>query len=389
MFKMDSTKITVEFNTKRKVWLKLMKKIAIITVLVLCLTFVLTACGAKGSEGLEYKSNSDGTCSVVGIGTCTDTDLVIPKKSPDGDKVTKIADEAFKSTKIQSVKLPDTVTEIGREAFALCIQLETVDFGKSLVKLGSEVFYGCHMITEITLPETFEEFGKKLDNEGKEYGCSGAFSGCDKLSKINIPKNVKAIYSDTFDGTALTEVKIDAQFKYGIVDFVFGIDAMKGAEIYYPSLLSEIPADNSISYLDPKDTVETSEEILNLLYAALFGDSALINGEPILVPAPKSTVGDYGKADADKYDYVYSITSSSEIRNLQWDENTGEYKVPTDNIYIEKYVHTYSYDEKMNCYVWEEPFAGSTRMLGFIVLDRYLFVSNEPGHFELGKGYNK
>lgn len=129
---------------------------------------------------------------------------------------------------------------------------------------------------------------------------------------------------------------------------MFRIDAIKGAEIYYPSLLSEIPADNSISYLEPKDTVETSEEILNLLYAALFGESALINGEPILVSAPKSTVGDYGKADADKYDYVYSITSSSEIRTLHYNDTKETYE-----IYDQDDVYTYHYDENLKCYLYE------------------------------------
>ena len=46
------------------------------------------------SEGLAYASNGDGTCSVIGIGTCTDTDVVIPK-TYNGENVTGIGDEAF------------------------------------------------------------------------------------------------------------------------------------------------------------------------------------------------------------------------------------------------------------------------------------------------------
>ena len=33
---------------------------------------------------LEFVSNGDGTCYVAGIGTCTDTDIVIPSTSPEG-----------------------------------------------------------------------------------------------------------------------------------------------------------------------------------------------------------------------------------------------------------------------------------------------------------------
>ena len=39
----------------------------------------ITDASKAPSEGLAYEVNSDGeTCKVIGIGTCTDTDLVIP-----------------------------------------------------------------------------------------------------------------------------------------------------------------------------------------------------------------------------------------------------------------------------------------------------------------------
>ena len=46
------------------------------------------------SEGLTYRSNGDGTCFVDGIGTCTDTKVVIPKIY-NGEGVTGISDKAF------------------------------------------------------------------------------------------------------------------------------------------------------------------------------------------------------------------------------------------------------------------------------------------------------
>lgn len=46
------------------------------------------------SKGLEFVSNEDGTCTVSGIGTCTDTDIKIPSVY-NGEKVTGIGDEAF------------------------------------------------------------------------------------------------------------------------------------------------------------------------------------------------------------------------------------------------------------------------------------------------------
>ena len=49
----------------------------------------------KESEGFEFESNGDGTCTLKQIGACSDKDIVIPGKSPSGDKITKIAEHAF------------------------------------------------------------------------------------------------------------------------------------------------------------------------------------------------------------------------------------------------------------------------------------------------------
>lgn len=358
-----------------------MKKVislSLTAVLVCSMILMFAGCGAKGSKGLEYKSNGDGTCSVVGIGTCTDENLVIPKKSDDGDKVVSISDNAFEYSKIKSLVVGDNVTDIGQYAFHACRNLETVTLSKSLVKLGYCAFADCDLIAEIELPETFEKFGMGIGNDGKEFAKSSAFAGCLKLSKINIPKNVKAIYSGTFEGAPLTSVKMDAQFKYGTVNFLFGLNEITEPELYEPSLLTEMPTDDSISYLRPQDTVELSEPILNLLYASLFGENALVNGEQVVVPAPLATVGNYGKADGDKYDPMFSITSSAEIRDMHWDETKGEYQ-----IYDEEDIYKYNFDEKLNCYTFDDSYSGK---IGFFVLDKYLFVSGYSGHFELDKG---
>jgi hypothetical protein len=49
---------------------------------------------AHGSLGLAYAVTSDTTCEITGIGTCTDTELVIPKYI-DGYEVTGIGKGAF------------------------------------------------------------------------------------------------------------------------------------------------------------------------------------------------------------------------------------------------------------------------------------------------------
>ena len=72
----------------------------------------------KDSEGLEYALNEDGLgYTVIDIGTCTDTKVVIPK-SHNGLLVTSIGDEAFYNcSSLTSVTIPDSVTSIGKNAF--------------------------------------------------------------------------------------------------------------------------------------------------------------------------------------------------------------------------------------------------------------------------------
>ena len=92
---------------------------------------VLTAVygeAAQTSKGLEIESNGDGTACVLSIGTCTDKDIIIPEITDDGDVVTEIDNAAFAGEDITSIKLPNTITSIGRNAFKDCASLTDVYF---------------------------------------------------------------------------------------------------------------------------------------------------------------------------------------------------------------------------------------------------------------------
>ena len=127
-----------------------MKKTLILT-LTLCLAGILAACGRasgqpantpltdtlsesatgnpqteqlivasdlKPSEGLEFESNGDDTCTLVGIGICKDADLVIPTESPDGETLTVIEEDAFMGLEdVSSVTLLNGNYEVEDRAF--------------------------------------------------------------------------------------------------------------------------------------------------------------------------------------------------------------------------------------------------------------------------------
>lgn len=85
----------------------------------------------KYSVGLEFESNGDGTCCLIGMGDCTDTAIVIPMRSPDGDLVTEIASSVFQDQPITSVTLPESLTDIARRAFMGCTSLTDVYYDGS------------------------------------------------------------------------------------------------------------------------------------------------------------------------------------------------------------------------------------------------------------------
>ena len=76
------------------------------------------------SNTLSFASAGDGTCTLVGIGSCTDSCVVIPTYSPAGDRVTTIAARALYGQKqINAIQIPPTVEHIGALAFANCPNL--------------------------------------------------------------------------------------------------------------------------------------------------------------------------------------------------------------------------------------------------------------------------
>ena len=150
------------------------------------------------SVGLEYTSNGDGTCYVSGIGTCTDTDIVIPEVSPSGYTVVGIGvlgldmsaslpeGYAFRDCKnITYVQLPDTVTYIGDGTFYGCTNLVNIKLSNNLTTIGMGAI-GCESLRQIELPDSLTTIN------------SMAFIGCASLTSITLGKNVESIGSNAF-----------------------------------------------------------------------------------------------------------------------------------------------------------------------------------------------
>lgn len=103
------------------------------------------------SQGLAFISNGDGTCALDGLGECTDSFIIVPMESPDGDIVTEISDNAFKNcTSIKGIELPETVTRIGSYAF-YGSTLREMTVPSTVREIGNYAFSGCKYLTGITV----------------------------------------------------------------------------------------------------------------------------------------------------------------------------------------------------------------------------------------------
>ena len=158
------------------------------------------------SAGLKYTSNGDGTCYVSGIGACTDTEIVIPSVSPDGETVVGIGDYAFEDcSSLTSVTIGNSVTSIGNDAFAFCIKLTSITISDSVTSIGDRALWYCYNLTSITIPDSVTSIGY------------GAFQNCYNLTSVTIPDSVTFIGECVFDScSGLVEINVDENNPYYI-----------------------------------------------------------------------------------------------------------------------------------------------------------------------------
>ena len=177
----------------------------ILAVALLCGVLPLGAVSAEETK-IAYPVEGGNIYFDPATGTITDidatvTEAVIPEQI-EGVTVTTVKTGAFSDfgnygMALKRVVLPETVTEIGSEAFYLCKTLEEVNIPSGVEILPLSCFYYCESLTKVHLSE-----GLKVIEDW-------AFNHCTSLTEIDLPEGLETLEGGVFENcAALTELSL-------------------------------------------------------------------------------------------------------------------------------------------------------------------------------------
>ena len=109
-----------------------------------------------------------------------ETNVIVPTRCH------KVGNDAFRDSKITSVKLQEGVTNIGTMGFYNCRNLVNVSLPNSLTTISTFAFSICSNLKNITIPKNVKAI----------FTC--AFSNCDKLEEVILPDNLFGIHNEAF-----------------------------------------------------------------------------------------------------------------------------------------------------------------------------------------------
>lgn len=231
---------------------------------------------------------------------------------PDGVK--KIAETAFMSCHIKSVKFPDSLDLIEDRAFFCCDELESIDFGNSIFSIGGmysdSVFSYCKSLKQITLPSQIKDIGERAFincvnlssvtlNEGLLFIGESAFSKNKALTEISIPATVQKLADRCLDNVRRIHISsympkdffksciLNSEDNYAFADNIYDIveitdgtyklfipryiaarDIAKMDDTFYMRKFSDIVSDNKFveSMLDMALYTETKQNLAIAIY---------------------------------------------------------------------------------------------------------------------------
>ena len=257
-------------------------------------------CGTKvGSQGLLLELVDYGRkYRVVGLGTCTDKNIVIPDEH-NNIPVTHVDNSAFVDSEIESVWIPYSVLTIQTGAFEGCRKLKSVTFGENLKNIWEDAFKNCTALESVNYTSTIDKW---VDINFETETANPLNNGAGLYVNDELVTNVQLT----------TSVKNYAFYNYDYIENVTISDDVKKVGTNAFGKCDNINKVNYLGTIDGWVEIGFVDSTSNPIHAGagLYIDNELIT-EVVLSNATK--ISSYAFYN---YGYIESVTIPSEVKRI-------------------------------------------------------------------------
>ena len=272
------------------------------------------------------------------------------------DTVTEIGYNAFENSGLFTIKLPEKLKKIQSYAFAGCGNLSSIIIPGTVTSIESSVFSGCSALTTVRIPESVTEMGESVfKNCSSLYDVNlssscvnikkSMFEGCSSLEKITFPDKVTTIEASAFlDCTALKEIVWSK-----------ALTAIEGSAFKNCSSLTEIAVPETVTSLgnqafsncDALTTITIPDSVTS------FGTSMFYDCDALVTVNLGSGLTEIPKSSFEHCDVLESVTVPRRVTSIAADAFKNSVKFTS--IFIPRSVTSidstaFSYPAKLTIY---------------------------------------
>ena len=273
----------------------------------------------EGESDYTYNALDDGTIEITGYSGSAEN-IVIPAQI-DGKSVTRIGNNAFEKSSAKEIVIPDSVTEIGSQAFSGCGKLTGVSIPNSVTMIRDRAFFDCNSLASITIPDSVTDIELQ------------AFCNCTSLKSVTIPASVTDIGDEAF-GYYFNDID-ESEIKkvYG-----FKINYVKNTYGHYYATKNGFSDEDCLFTNELNDgTLEISKYVGNSATYEIPGE---IDGKKVI------RIGNSAFIDCTE---LTSVTIPDGVTDIRWRAfyncvSLKSVTIPKSVTYIDSYAFGYYYD---------------------------------------------
>ena len=273
----------------------------------------------EGESDYTYNALYDGTIEIKSYSGSAEN-IVIPAQI-DGKSVTRIGNNAFEKSSAKEIVIPDSVTEIGSQAFSGCGKLTGVSIPNSVTMIRDRAFFDCNSLASITIPDSVTDIELQ------------AFCNCTSLKSVTIPASVTDIGDEAFgyyfNDIDESEIKKVDGFKINYVKNTYG---------HYYATKNGFSDEDCLFTNELNDgTLEISKYVGN---SATYEIPCEIDGKKVI------RIGNSAFIDCTE---LTSVTIPDGVTDIRWRAfyncvSLKSVTIPKSVTYIDNYAFGYYYD---------------------------------------------